>query len=94
LTSLLTHSSGGKARAQEGLAAASVRTPTVAQYMLYCSYLLVADVANGSGPYREPLCHLLIVVFGNFPEKALCRASLSLTMGLTVGFGSVAAWNP
>jgi hypothetical protein len=29
-----------------------------------------------------------------FPEKALCRASLSLTPGLTVGFGSVAAWNP
>jgi hypothetical protein len=37
--SLLTHSSGGKARAQDGLAAASMRKPTVAQYMLYFSYL-------------------------------------------------------
>jgi hypothetical protein len=29
-----------------------------------------------------------------FPERALCRESLSLTVGLTIGFGSVAAWNP
>jgi hypothetical protein len=39
LIALLTHSAGGKARAQDGLAAASVRKPTVAQSVLYFGYL-------------------------------------------------------
>jgi hypothetical protein len=37
---------------------------------------------------------VLVAASSNFPEKARGRESFSLTMDLTVGFGSVAAWSP
>ena len=37
---------------------------------------------------------MLVAASANFPEKARYRESLSLTVGLTVGFRTVAASNP
>ena len=90
---------GRPARRLYGLAAAAKRKPTVAQYTLYFSYLQVASFANGSEPNGEPICHQLIVMFGNFPEKTSSRESLSLLVllshsDLTVGFRFAAAANP
>jgi hypothetical protein len=40
------------------------------------------------------ILYLLVAASTNFPKKTRYRESLSLTVALTVGFGSVAAANP
>jgi hypothetical protein len=54
---------------QEGLAAAAVPKPTVAQYTQYFRYLEAGICANSSGPYGETLRPRGMVVYHNFPEK-------------------------
>ena len=52
-----------------GLAAATVRKPTVAQYTQYFRYLETGVCANSSGPYGEALRPPGMVVYRNFPKK-------------------------
>ena len=53
----------------EGLAAASVPKPTVAQYTRCFRHLQVAKIAKESGPYGEAPRHEVMAMLDHFPEK-------------------------
>ena len=53
----------------DGLAAAAMRKPKVAQYMRCFRHLQVAKLTTESGPYWEAPRHEVMIVLDNFPEK-------------------------
>jgi hypothetical protein len=53
----------------EGLAAASVPKPTVAQYTQYFSYLQAPKLVKESRPHGEASRHEVTVMLANFPKK-------------------------
>ena len=56
-------------KAVNGLAAASVPKPTVAQYTQYFSYLQAPKLAKESGPYGQASRYEVMVMLDNFPKK-------------------------
>jgi hypothetical protein len=59
----------------DGLAAAAVPKPTVAQYTRYFSYLQVAKLTKESGSYGQASRHEMMVMLDHFPEKSGSRGA-------------------